>query len=165
MMPRGASLTELQALYEREYPRLLRLAWSITADRAAAQDAVQDAFVSLIRHRKSYRGEGNIFSWAGRSVAREALRQRSRASKELGGEMPEPADPSSQTDLEQLSAIRNETRRLPERQRHVLFLRYFGDLAYDEIADILGVSVGTVSSTIHDAQAALKPRLEEVHTR
>jgi RNA polymerase sigma factor (sigma-70 family) len=51
---------------------------------------------------------------------------------------------------------------LPERQRLVVFLRYFADLGYAEIAQLLGIEVGTVSATLHAAHAALRSQLEEV---
>ena len=51
---------------------------------------------------------------------------------------------------------------LPERQRLVVFLRYFADLDYREIAEALDVKVGTVSATLHAAHAALRSALSEV---
>ena len=51
---------------------------------------------------------------------------------------------------------------LPERQRLVLFLRYYADLDYRRIAQILRVEVGTVSATLHAAHASLRRALNEV---
>jgi RNA polymerase sigma factor (sigma-70 family) len=51
---------------------------------------------------------------------------------------------------------------LPERQRLVVFLRYFADLEYREIATALGIETGTVSATLHAAHANLRRALEEV---
>jgi RNA polymerase sigma-70 factor (ECF subfamily) len=51
---------------------------------------------------------------------------------------------------------------VPERQRLVVFLRYFADLEYREIAAALGIEVGTVGATWHAAHAALRTALEEV---
>ena len=53
---------------------------------------------------------------------------------------------------------------LPERERLVVFLRYFADLDYREIAAALEVEVGTVGATLSAAHAALRIALEEVHT-
>ena len=52
---------------------------------------------------------------------------------------------------------------LPERQRIVIFLRYYVDLDYATIAAILEISEGTVAATLHSARAALRRRFEEVH--
>jgi len=51
---------------------------------------------------------------------------------------------------------------LPERQREALFLRYYADLDYRTIAEVLGIEVGTVSATLSAAHQALRRRLEEV---
>ena len=51
---------------------------------------------------------------------------------------------------------------LPERQRLVLFLRYYADLDYEAIATALEISSGTVGATLHSAHAALRAQIEEV---
>jgi RNA polymerase sigma factor (sigma-70 family) len=51
---------------------------------------------------------------------------------------------------------------LPERQRWAVFLRYYADLSYDEIASVLDVERGTVAATLHAARKSLLPVLEEV---
>ena len=51
---------------------------------------------------------------------------------------------------------------LPDRQRLAIFLRYYADLDYRAIADVLGVKVGTVSATIAAAHNSLRTRVEEV---
>jgi RNA polymerase sigma factor (sigma-70 family) len=52
---------------------------------------------------------------------------------------------------------------LPERQRLALFLRYYADLDYRSIADVLGVEVGTVSATLSAAHSSLRRALSEVN--
>jgi len=51
---------------------------------------------------------------------------------------------------------------LPERQREAIFLRYYADLDYEAIAELLGISAGTVAATLHAAHSALRERLEGV---
>jgi RNA polymerase sigma factor (sigma-70 family) len=63
------------------------------------------------------------------------------------------ASPAEEAIAEALSA-------LPERQRLVLFLRYYSDLDYRTIAEILDLKAGTVAATIHQGHASLKRRLE-----
>lgn len=57
--------------------------------------------------------------------------------------------------------LREVVRRLPTRQRTVLFLRYYGDLPNTTIAAVLGISTGTVGATLHRAQETLRQILEE----
>jgi DNA-directed RNA polymerase specialized sigma24 family protein len=60
------------------------------------------------------------------------------------------------------SELRARLAALPERQRLVVFLRYFADLEYSEIAAALGIHVGTVSATLYAAHANLRASVEEV---
>ena len=58
--------------------------------------------------------------------------------------------------------VRVAIAQLPERQRLVLFLRYYADLDYDAIATALGISSGTVGATLHQAHATLRAHIQEV---
>ena len=57
--------------------------------------------------------------------------------------------------------VRAAVAELPERQRHVLFLRYYADLDYGAIADALKITPGTVGATLNQAHAALRKRFQE----
>jgi RNA polymerase sigma factor (sigma-70 family) len=72
-------------------------------------------------------------------------------------------EPAATPPEPQASEVRALLARLPERQRLVLFLRYYADLDYDAIATALGISSGTVGATLHAAHAALRPHIQEVH--
>ena len=61
------------------------------------------------------------------------------------------------------SELRELIASLPERQRHVLFLRYYADLDYQAIADVLDLRIGTVGATLNKAHFALRRQLEEAH--
>jgi RNA polymerase sigma-70 factor (ECF subfamily) len=61
-----------------------------------------------------------------------------------------------------LADVRSALSALPERQRVALFLRYYADLDYQSIADVTGVSEGTVGATLHAAHRSLRERLKEV---
>jgi RNA polymerase sigma-70 factor (ECF subfamily) len=52
---------------------------------------------------------------------------------------------------------------LPPRRRLIVFLRYFGDLSYGEIAELCGISEGTVAATLAQAHSSLKPTLERMN--
>jgi DNA-directed RNA polymerase specialized sigma24 family protein len=60
---RGASVDEIEAAYRSSYPRFLRVAVAITGSEQAGSDAVQEAFVSALGHRRSFRREASIESW------------------------------------------------------------------------------------------------------
>ena len=153
------SIPELADLYHRRFQRFLRVAEAITGDLDAARDAVQEAFARAITHRADYRGEGSLESWVWSCVVNTARSQTNRRELPVA-EPPELAsDPQAGAADPTLAEIIGS---LPERQRHVLFLRYYADLDYRAIAAALEIEVGTVGATLHNAHATLRGLLEEV---
>ena len=150
-------LREIEALYAERFGTFVRVARAIVGDQERALEAVQDAFADVIRSRATFRRDGALDAWVWRAVVNAARKAGRRPLVEAGmpvdvaGELP-PASP----DVAPLVAA------LPERQRLAIFLRYYADLDYRAIADVLGVEVGTVSATLAAAHAAVRKGLEEV---
>jgi RNA polymerase sigma factor (sigma-70 family) len=157
---RGASLEELEEVYRREFGRFLRTAAAIAGDVEAGRDAVQEAFASAVRNRRRFRGEAPLEAWLWRAVVTRAHNERRRAGRPYVPEGLEAAGEESVLDRDE--ALRAAVSALPERERHVLFLRYFADLDYKAIGRVLGIKVGTVSATLNHAHAALRSDLQEV---
>jgi RNA polymerase sigma-70 factor (ECF subfamily) len=160
MGSRGASLEELEALYRRELPRFVRAASAIVGSEARGADVVQDAFASAVRARRSFRREVALEAWVWRIVVNAALQERRRTPAEV-----ELADAVA-VDENGFGAgdpgVRRWVAALPERQRVMVFLRYFAGLDYRSVAEALEVEVGTVSATLAAAHAALRRSLQEV---
>ena len=154
----GASLDELEEVYRREFDRFLRTAAAIAGDVETGRDAVQEAFASAVRNRRQFRGDGPVEAWLWRAVVTRAHNER-RRTPAVAVETDEPEALSSP---EHDDALRAAVSRLPERQRQILFLRYFADLDYREIGRVLGVKRGTVGATLNQAHAALRSELQEV---
>jgi RNA polymerase sigma-70 factor (ECF subfamily) len=151
-------LRALEELYRARYHRFLRVAEAVAGDVERGRDAVQEGFARAIRHRNDFRGDGSLESWVWTCVlnaARAPLGRRETLGKTLD-EFPQPALGAVESGIGFLLAD------LPERQRLVLFLRYYADLDYQAIADALGVQSGTVGATLNKAHATLRRRLEEV---
>jgi RNA polymerase sigma factor (sigma-70 family) len=155
-----AGLREIEAAYRREFARFLHVATAITGDVERAADSVQDGFAKAIRLRESYCGRGSLQGWLWRIVVNAARDQASAVPtlSSLG-----PTDqPATALDASDSADVRAVLARLPERQRLVLFLRYYADLDYEAIATALGISSGTVGATLHAAHAALRAQIQEV---
>jgi RNA polymerase sigma-70 factor, ECF subfamily len=150
-------LAELESLYRERYPVFLRVARATVRDDGAAADAVHDAFVQAVRHRRSFRGEGTLEAWVWRMVV-NAARKRCRELLPATGEPAEPADESRNGFGD---PVRAAVAALPERQRLALFLRYYADLDYASISAALGVAEGTVGATLNAAHKALRESLKE----
>ena len=160
MAARGATVEALESLYRADLPRFVRAATAIVGDEGAGRDAVQDAFVQAVRKRTGYKGEAPLETWVWRIVINEALAlRRSRASE--FERVSERATTPSTNHVPEQDTPRAWVAALPERQRLVVFLRYFADLDYRSIAVALDVEVGTVSATLATAHAALRRSYQE----
>ena len=156
---RGASLHELEALYRSRFDVFARVAASVMGDSERARDAVQEAFATAVRKRRSFRGEGPLEAWAWRIVLNAAHSDARRRLPPVN--VDEPAAVSNGYP-ERDAELRVALARLPERQRTAVFLRYYADLDYVAIGEALGISTGTVAATLNAAHTTLRNRLEEV---
>jgi RNA polymerase sigma-70 factor, ECF subfamily len=156
---RGASLDELEALYRSRFDVFARVAASVTGDSERARDAVQEAFATAVRKRRTFRGEGPLEAWVWRIVLNAARSDARRRAPAVDYERP-----SANGRPEQDAELRAALARLPERQRTAVFLRYYADLDYAAIGEALGITTGTVAATLNAAHTTLRSRLEGVRT-
>jgi len=152
----GATKQELEALYVQRYSHFVRVATGILRDEDLGADAVQEAFAAAIRSRRSFRRDGPLEAWVWRIVVNTAKRAQTAAR-------PAPIDAHIER-TEEESPVRDAVAQLPERQRLVLFLRYYADLDYTSIATALEIAPGTVAASLHAAHESLRRQLEEART-
>ena len=148
----------LERLYRSRFPVFLKVAASVAGERHAA-DAVHNGFVRALRYRDRFQEGASLEAWVWRTVINAAHDLRNADRDELLAELPEGT--SNGHGLGEGDAVRTVLGALPPKQRLTVFLRYYADLDYEAIADILGVSPGTVGATLHKALAAIRGRLEE----
>ena len=150
-------------LYRRYARPVFGLALRRLGDRGRAEDAVQETFASIWRSAGSYepeRGPGAPWLYA---VARNAIVDRARTRSEIPAEIPdEPADapgPDDHTEQGWIAwRVHRALEELPEREREVIALAYWSGLSQSEVAEFLGIPLGTVKTR---TRAALS-RLSEV---
>jgi RNA polymerase sigma-70 factor (sigma-E family) len=150
-------------LYRAHAVALVRFALILVGDKTTAEDVVQDAFLGLYRHWDGIRDEGSVPGYLRTSVlngSRSVLRRRARRFL-VQHDPPVWSAEAAAMDREDRREVMFAIARLPRRQREVLALRYYADLGDQEIAQILQVSRGTVSSTVSRALAALSRALKE----
>jgi len=154
----GGVFVEIEAAYLAGAADFCRVAAAIVGDRETARDVVQDAFAVAVRERAGFRRESPLVAWLWRIVVNAARSEhrRRRIEEQL------PAELASVQNGRDDEAIRAAVGLLPERQRLMLFLRYYAGLDYQEIAAICEVSPGTVGATLNTARATLRTTLEEV---
>ncbi len=160
----GAHLAEIERVYRNRLPEFRRVAAAILGDRDAARDAVQDGFARAVKKRASFRREGPLEAWIWRIVvnsSREHARRRSGISTEVAP-IEQAVNGSGSAELETDARVHVALSLLSERQRLVLFLRYYADLDYRTIAGALDIAPGTVGVTLNTVHTKLRRLLEEV---
>jgi RNA polymerase sigma-70 factor, ECF subfamily len=151
---KAGSLIALGVLYARYYDRAYRVAWSVCRDDGRAEEAVQETFISVWRTRGSYELQtGKVAAWV-LTVARyraidvtrrNALHARHRAGDEhLRAVRIVSCVVEQAAARAQASELRHLLARLPDVQREVIMLAFYGELTHSEIATRLNLPVGTV---------------------
>ncbi len=157
----GDTMDPIQRCFDASYRRLVGQLYGVCGDLSEAEDVVAEAFARAVSRRRSFERLDNPEAWL-RTVAVNVARSRFRRRKvgeHLLGRVPSP-DPSHRPDLSEdrivlLAALRT----LPDHQRETLALHYLADLPVNEVADTLGVPVGTVKARLSRGRAALAAAL------
>jgi RNA polymerase sigma-70 factor (sigma-E family) len=159
----GADAT-IAELYGAHYRGLVRLATLLLHDIASAEEVVQDSFVALHAGMHRLRESDKALPYLRAAVvnrSRSVLRHRLVVDRNPA--KPPPDMPSAEhgaLGLIERSSVIAALRALPERQREVVVLRYYGDLSEAQIAAIMGITRGAVKSHSSRAMAALRSVLE-----
>ncbi|HSZ45134.1 MAG TPA: sigma-70 family RNA polymerase sigma factor [Streptosporangiaceae bacterium] len=167
--PQGGACESADDIAERLFRdhglAMLRVALLLVGDRASAEDVVQDAFIGLHRALPRLQEPAKAAGYLRVAVvngSRSVLRTRRRAAlRRVQHEPPVWSAESAVMADEDRRAVLAAVARLPRRPREVLALRYYLDLTDQQIAEALGVSRSTVSSTATRALAALARELRE----
>jgi RNA polymerase sigma-70 factor (ECF subfamily) len=149
----AATADEIERVYLERYAPFRRAVAAIVGGEERAHDAVQEGFARALAKRRQFRG-GSLEAWIWRIVVREALDARERPVAALE-ETFDSGLVVSDHDAELAEAIR----RLPPRRRLIVFLRYFADLSYEQIAELMGISAGTVGAALTQAHDELRVEL------
>ena len=142
--------SDLEDLYRLRHGAFQVMLASVTGSVESARDVVQEAFAQALRDQDGFRGEGSLEGWVWRIAFRVAVG--SKGSHELAvDELPEVAFVDESRDEALAAAVRE----LPPQRRMAIFLRYFADLSYAEIGEVLGIAEGTVAATLSQARQQL----------
>ena len=144
-------MAQIEAVYRASFARFLAVAAMVCSDAEEGREAVQEGFARAIRRRGSYRGEAPLEVLALAGGREHSAVGRAAAAADPVGDIPEAPNVDEMDD-----AVLGALGALPVRQRTVLFLRYYADLDYRTIADVLEIEVGTVGSTLNAALAVLR---------
>ena len=170
----GGHREALEELFRRYRLVAYRVAYRLLGNEADALDAVQEAFVKALTHLSGFQGLSSFKTWLLRVVSNAALdfgRQRGRRemlSMDMFGptqrESLEPlvqAEPTRELERADLRRLLTEAlAQLPPAQRQTFVLHAEAELSYREVAEVLGISIGTVMSRLYYARQKLRALLE-----
>lgn len=165
-------------LIERHRDRVLAVVYRYTRDRGEAEDLAQDVFLNIHCTRASYRPEAKFTTWLYRIATNRGINaMRARAVRKhvdapapttQAGEavpleeMPDPKPANARRDLEQrelADRVREAVDALPETQKTAVLLNKYEGCSYEEIAQVLDLSIPAVKSLLSRARMRIKERL------
>jgi RNA polymerase sigma-70 factor (ECF subfamily) len=171
----GGNQLSFQLLVERYQDRLFSLARHYTRNAVEIEDIVREAFLKAFRKLDTFQQQSSFSTWLYRIAVNTALDFLKRCGRSpiRTVEDPEAAPestpvrvnaPDARMQRDEIAQVTHDVlQELPEIFRTVLVLREFEGLAYQEMADILGISIGTVESRLFRARARFKEALLRRH--
>jgi len=165
--PRG-----MEAIYDRYFDRIYRLAYSKLGNAPDAEDVTSAVFMKLCRSLGTFRGDSKLSTWiytVSNNAITDFLRKKRPAlsldadmmmddgdsvPREIKDDSRGPEELACEDDFARY--VMSKLEGLPPHQRTVIELRYFMELSYQEIADQLGIELGTVKSRLNRAIGALR---------
>lgn len=177
LLARGGMVTAFDELVRRHQGRVLRVAARRLARRELAPDVAQNAFLDLYRALPRYEPRGRFEAYLFRAVVNQcrmterSVRREGRlrapllsAGAEIAAQPVSAPDTSAEARIlarERERDLERAVARLSPKLKDVVSLRYAGGLGYDQIAETLGIPVGTVKRRVFDAVEKLRHMLEE----
>ena len=149
---------DFDAIYAGHVARVVRLAALLGAEEP--EDVAQEAFCRLYAARARVR-EPELVAYLNRIVVNEVRSRARRRRTAIGKRHLVGSAESSPGPTGERTAVLAEMARLPQRQREALVLRYWLDLSYEQVAEAMGIALGTVKSQVSRGLEALAAALDE----
>jgi len=160
----------IQALFKEHHGALLQAAYQITGNASQAEDALQTVFVRILKRSSSLEGIGRSYlKRAAINAALDIVRSRKISQtvslEAVGDRLNErSAGPDQLYSASELRRwLRDAVSRLSPTAAEIFALRFFHDLSNSEIAELLGMSPGTVAVTLHRTRIRLQNEMESFY--
>lgn len=162
---REAAFSTLMSTYkERLYWHIRKMVYS----HDDADDVLQNTFIKVYRSIENFKGESKLYTWMYRIATNEAITFINKKARrmEIGNEEVQQlavanlaADPYFEGNEIQLK-LQEAIAKLPQKQQLVFNMKYFDDMKYDDLSEILGTSVGALKSSYHIAVKKITAELK-----
>jgi len=170
---RGGDQDAFASLVERHQRSVYSVVSRMLRERDEVDDVVQDVFVLAFRSLAKFRGDAMFSTWLHSIAVNTTLKHLKKAKRRLAASLDDPEagiancipattpDPADQVaEAGHCDIVRREVAQLPDKHKAVVVLYYFEEYSCEEIARVLGCSVGTVWSRLHYACKKLRGRLD-----
>jgi RNA polymerase sigma-70 factor, ECF subfamily len=147
-------------LCRRYYPSLVAVADSILLDHHLAEDAAQEALAAACRGLKTLRRPESFGAWVGsvcRNVAKDMLRQLPRQREASDGHTKKESDC---VDDEQSKILSEAIQQLPQHLREVVFLRFYNEMSYGQMSNVLGATQQSIDGRLRRAKKKIAAYLK-----
>jgi RNA polymerase sigma-70 factor (ECF subfamily) len=159
---RGGDSVAFERIVTCHRQRVYRVARRMLGNHQDADEAAQQAFIRAWKSRGRFRGDSSLSTWLTRIVLNVAksIRSSRRPEEELDGseQLGDPAESADETIRRRQirGRVRKAVHRLPPRQREVVTLKVFSEMTYKEVAEVMGLSEGSIKAHLHQAVTNLR---------
>lgn len=155
-----------RALISRYGDRLYRHVYRLCDDASDTDDILQNVLIKVFQHAEQFEGRSQLYTWLYRVATNEALsflqRKRERASPEERERALEAMRAEPWWDAEAAwQTLEEAIRQLPDKQKAVFNLRYFDEMPYEQMSQILDTSVGALKASFHHALKKVESYLRD----
>ena len=162
----------LKEIFDKYHEKVYRIAYGVVRQREEALDVVQDVFIKLFRSIKNFKGRSHFYTYLYRMAMNTAIDHKRKAGKQFMPSLDEegsiqPSDDAEkgpervllQKELEERVKLAMD--KLPAEQKAALIFRDVEGLSYQEMAEAMGCSIGTVMSRLHYGRKRMQESLKD----
>ena len=162
----------LKEIFDKYHKKVYRIAYGVVRHREEALDIVQEVFIKLFRSIKNFKGKSHFYTYLYRMVMNTAIDHARKTGKQFISSLDEEGsfEPSDelekgperillQKELEE--RVKGAMEKLPAEQRAALIFRDVEGLSYQEMAEAMGCSIGTVMSRLHYGRKRIQELLKD----
>jgi RNA polymerase sigma-70 factor, ECF subfamily len=162
----------LKEIFDKYHKKVYSIAYGVVRQREDALDVVQEVFIKLFRSIKNFKGRSHFYTYLYRMVMNTAIDHKRKAGKQFMSSLDvegsfEPSDEPEkgpekillQKELEE--RVKRAMDKLPAEQKAALIFRDVEGLSYQEMAEAMGCSIGTVMSRLHYGRKRMQESLKD----
>ena len=162
----------LKEIFDKYHKKVYRIAYGVVRQREEALDIVQEVFIKLFRSIKNFKGRSHFYTYLYRMVMNTAIDHARRAGKQFISSLDEEGsfEPSDEIEKgperillhkELEERVKLAMDKLPAEQKAALIFRDVEGLSYQEMAEAMGCSIGTVMSRLHYGRKKMQELLKD----